>query len=309
MRRKVLGTMLILNTLHVPSNTAVQLDEIRPLQDGIESLQNCREEPAAIVAVEDAIEEGGISEQTVNLPEESYELLNVDIPAIVIVKNQVTEEFVKMIEEQAVTISYNYDLYPSVTIAQAILESQAGNSSLSIAPFYNLFGIKGNYKGATIAMKTQEDDGKGNLITIDAEFRQYPSYEESLEDYARLLKFGLANDPDFYKGAWKSTTNNYQEATAFLTGKYATDSQYAAKLNQLIEAYQLNRYDDCGANRTKKIEKDDDIVKKQAFIRNKNIHLLVNNQLSKRQAQLRNLVARMSSYLVKMLKFMRNYEV
>ncbi|MFD2386189.1 glucosaminidase domain-containing protein [Enterococcus rivorum] len=95
-------------------------------------------------------------------------------------------------------------MYASVMIAQAILESGSGNSGLSVAPYYNLFGIKGSYEGSSVTMKTQEDDGKGNLYTIDSAFRQYPSYKESLEDYAKLLKEGLSGNSEFYKGTWKA---------------------------------------------------------------------------------------------------------
>ena len=51
------------------------------------------------------------------------------------------------------------DLYASVMIAQAILESGAGQSSLSSYPHYNLFGIKGSYAGQSTVMQTWEDDG------------------------------------------------------------------------------------------------------------------------------------------------------
>lgn len=57
------------------------------------------------------------------------------------------------------------------------------------------------------------------------------------------MKEGLDHDKDFYKGAWKSETDSYEEATAFLTGRYATDTQYDEKLNALIEAYALTSYD------------------------------------------------------------------
>ncbi|MBE9897206.1 peptidoglycan DD-metalloendopeptidase family protein, partial [Enterococcus casseliflavus] len=135
------------------------------------------------------------------------------------------------------------DLYGSVMIAQAILESASGQSKLSQAPYRNLFGIKGTYEGKGVTFKTQEDNGSGNLYTIDATFRQYEDYEATFKDYAKLLKEGLAHDQDFYKGAWKSETDSYEDATEFLTGRYATDTQYGEKLNALIEAYALTSYD------------------------------------------------------------------
>lgn len=128
-------------------------------------------------------------------------------------------------------------------IAQAILESGSGSSSLSQEPHYNLFGIKGDYKGKSVSFNTQEDDGTGNLNTISANFRSYDSYEASFEDYADLMKNGISGNTHFYEGVWKTTATSYEEATAFLTGKYATDTQYNQKLNGLIETYGLTQYD------------------------------------------------------------------
>ncbi len=56
--------------------------------------------------------------------------------------------------------------YASVMIAQAILESGSGNSKLSQKPNYNLFGIKGDYKGQSVSFITYEDNGFGNLYTV-----------------------------------------------------------------------------------------------------------------------------------------------
>lgn len=148
-----------------------------------------------------------------------------------------TEVFISQVSEEAKSIALSYDLYASVMIAQAILESQSGQSSLASPPNYNLFGIKGDYQGQSILLSTQEDDGMGNLGTVDAAFRVYPSYHESLLDYAQILQ------QEHFWGAHKSYTNSYHEATDALTGVYATDSQYAEKLNALIEQYHLTQYD------------------------------------------------------------------
>ncbi|HBA1104967.1 TPA: autolysin, partial [Enterococcus faecium] len=47
----------------------------------------------------------------------------------------------------------------------------------------------------------------------------------------------------YYSGAWKSNTRSYTEATAWLQGRYATDTSYASKLNNLIATYNLTQYD------------------------------------------------------------------
>lgn len=157
--------------------------------------------------------------------------------------SQDTWNFIKVIGESARKIGLEEDLYASVMIAQAVLESGGGTSQLSQAPYYNLFGIKGTYQGHGVSFTTREDNGDGTLSTISSTFRQYDSVEESLSDYAKLLKEGITGNKDFYQGVWKSNTTSYKEATTALTGRYASDTHYDQKLNALIEAYDLTSYD------------------------------------------------------------------
>lgn len=159
-------------------------------------------------------------------------------------KDESVETFIRKIGESARKIGQENDLYASVMIAQAILESGSGQSKLAQAPCYNLFGIKGSYKHKSTCLNTQEEGKDGRYYTIQAAFRVYDNYEESLADYAKLLKDGLTGDRHFYEGAWKSKTKTYQEATKFLTGRYATDSKYNQKLDSLIETYDLTKYDE-----------------------------------------------------------------
>lgn len=112
-------------------------------------------------------------------------------------------------------------------IAQAILESANSQSQLAQAPNYNLFGIKGTHNGKGISFTTQEDLGDGPFFnTTKATFRQYENYEDSLNDYAQLLKEGLSCNSQFYSDVWKTNVKTYQEAAKFLTGRYATDTKY-----------------------------------------------------------------------------------
>ncbi|EMF0421999.1 peptidoglycan DD-metalloendopeptidase family protein [Enterococcus hirae] len=158
-------------------------------------------------------------------------------------KDESVESFIRKIGESARKVGQENDLYASVMIAQAILESASGQSQLAQAPNYNLFGIKGTHNGKGVSFATQEDLGNGTLYTTQATFRQYENYEDSLNDYAQLLKEGLTGNSHFYEGVWKSNTKTYQEATKFLTGRYATDTSYDKKLNGLIETYELTTYD------------------------------------------------------------------
>ena len=160
-----------------------------------------------------------------------------------VTKNQTTDAFIQAIGKDAQQIAWDKGLYASVMIAQAILETGSGNSQLARPPHHNLFGIKGSYQGKQVSFPTKEDPGNGQLYMVQSAFRQYPSYKESLEDYASLLKNGLSGNPSFYQGTWKDNTATYQEATKALTGRYATDTSYDKKLNALIETYELTAYD------------------------------------------------------------------
>ncbi len=143
---------------------------------------------------------------------------------------------------QSVLASAN-DLYASVMIAQAIVESGWGNSALASAPNYNLFGIKGSYNGQSVTMPTSEYVN-GQWMTVNAAFRKYPSYKESLQDNVTVLKTtSFQPGVYYYSGAWKSNTNSYKDATAWLTGRYATAPNYGATLNNVIETYNLTQYD------------------------------------------------------------------
>ncbi|PZL76228.1 hypothetical protein CI088_03565 [Enterococcus plantarum] len=244
-----------------------------------------------------------ISESANDLSENSEEEQNRSVPILqemMIIKNQTTENFIEEVRELARKIACDYDLYASVMIAQAILESASGSSTLATAPNYNLFGIKGDYNGMTVVMKTQEEDGEGALYTINSEFRKYSSLKECLEDYACLLKNGLVGNPEFYKGAWKSETMNYQEATAFLTGRYATDSQYAEKLDQLIFIYELSAYDEFQENNTIQPENlsNRNVKETMATVKKiKNVRRLVTNKSKKKR--IRDFVENVTSYIDK----------
>lgn len=153
------------------------------------------------------------------------------------------EEFIGEIAETARKLGADNDLYASVMIAQAILESKHGQSGLASSPNYNLFGVKGKYQNDSVTLETSEDDGTGNMTTIRAEFRKYSSYEDSLKDYVHLLRNGVSWNKQYYTKVFKSNTASYKDATHYLTGSYATDSKYYEKLNHLITQYDLVQYD------------------------------------------------------------------
>lgn len=153
------------------------------------------------------------------------------------------QAFIQQVGPMAQEVAGANDLYASVMIAQAILESGWGQSTLTTLA-NNMFGIKGSYNGQFVEMQTMEDDGNGNLYPIIAKFRKYPSLKESFQDNAHVLKTtSFSPGVFFYHGAWKSNTSSYRDATQWLQGRYATDTSYASKLNNLIETYNLTQYD------------------------------------------------------------------
>ncbi len=133
-------------------------------------------------------------------------------------------------------VGREYDLYPSVIIAQAALESNWGNSGLARAPFHNIFGIKGYFAGQSTNQPTIEYRA-GRRLQLNDHFRCYDNDIQSLRDYAQTL-----TDP-LYQGVHRRFTANYRQATHALQGKYATDPLYEQKLNQLIKNYHLTKYD------------------------------------------------------------------
>lgn len=148
--------------------------------------------------------------------------------------------FIDQLGASAMQVSDSNDLYASIMVAQALVETGFGTSQLSSAPYYNLFGVKEYSGGASVTMSTQEYLD-GQWVTMDEPFAVYNSYAESFQAHASLLR------SSYYAGAWKSHTNSYQDAANYLMGRYATDPSYASKLISLIQTYNLTRFDTPGA--------------------------------------------------------------
>ncbi|WP_397537323.1 LysM peptidoglycan-binding domain-containing protein [Rummeliibacillus pycnus] len=186
-----------------------------------------------------SVKDKNVEEKEISAPEQNYQVLDTAVS----VGYYSVNSFISGIAPIARSLAHNNGLYASVMIAQATLESAYGTSDLSSAPNYNLFGMKGTYNGKYVLMPTLEDDGKGHYSQVNAKFRKYPSYQGSLQDYVNLIRNGLSWNPYFYSKVWVANTKSYRDATAALTGTYATDTLYATKLNNLIETYNLTQYD------------------------------------------------------------------
>lgn len=133
-----------------------------------------------------------------------------------------------------------YKVLPSISLAQAILESDWGESGLS-QNYYNLYGVKAGAAEPSVQLKTSEYvDGK--WVTIMAPFRVYNSWAESVEAHAKLLTYGVDWNPKLYEPVLKA--KNYKEAAhALQKAGYATDPTYAQKIIHVIETHHLAQYD------------------------------------------------------------------
>jgi len=118
----------------------------------------------------------------------------------------------------------------SITLAQGILESGAGNGDLTKRA-NNHFGIKcHNWSGEKVY---HDDDKKGEC------FRKYAHPSESFKDHSNFL-----TSRSRYASLFKLNKNDYKGwAKGLRKAGYATDPKYPSKLISLIERYNLNEYD------------------------------------------------------------------
>lgn len=133
---------------------------------------------------------------------------------------------------------------PSLIITQGILESSSGTSELA-ENANNLFGIKSGFgwTGPVYTKKTSEQLPDGTVYYVDAEFRKYPSYEGCVIDLVHKYANGTGWEPFNRYAAVLNQTDYKKAAVAVFTAGYATDVNYPAKLNKLIEQHELTKYD------------------------------------------------------------------
>lgn len=178
------------------------------------------------------------TDETVQLKEEKQIHIK-GTPEQLSLVDEKTVKFIKELALDAYQSGNKYGIFPSVILAQAILESDVGESGLTVN-HNNMFGVKGSYNGNYVMLPTKEDDGNGNMFTINAAFKKYPNKQASLDDHGRLLREGLDG---FYHGTWRENAKTPENATKFLEGRYATDTKYSSKLMYLINTYNLKRFD------------------------------------------------------------------
>ncbi len=141
------------------------------------------------------------------------------------------EEYIKKYAPIAVSEMKRTGVPASITLAQGLLESGAGNSRLATKA-NNHFGIKchKNWTGKTIS---HDDDAKGEC------FRAYDKAEESFRDHSDFLRYN-----DRYKFLFDYDPTDYKSwCFGLKKAGYATDPKYATKLIDIVEKYNLHRYD------------------------------------------------------------------
>lgn len=141
-----------------------------------------------------------------------------------------TQNYVEQYSKWAVVEMKRTGVPASITLAQGILESSSGNSSLAVDA-NNHFGIKcHDWTGKKVY---KDDDTKNEC------FRHYDSAYDSYVDHSNFLR-----GRQRYAALFELETTDYKGwAHGLRKAGYATDPNYPAKLIKYIEDYQLYRYD------------------------------------------------------------------
>lgn len=153
---------------------------------------------------------------------------------------QTRVSFVEEISPIAQKLQRKYGIFASVSMAQAMLESQFGQSGLA-ADYYNLFGVKtdsADPNGVDLATAEFVDN---EWIEITDRFKVYPDWEASMEAHAQLLVNGTSWDPEFYALVKEGSTPQ-EQAEGLQQSGYATDPDYADKLISMMEEWDLYQY-------------------------------------------------------------------
>lgn len=146
-------------------------------------------------------------------------------------RNKQYESYIKQYRDLAVKEMKKYRIPASITLAQGLLESGAGQSTLA-RKSNNHFGIKcgSDWRGKTVS---HDDDARGEC------FRAYKHPKQSYEDHSKFL----ANRPR-YASLFKLDITDYKGwARGLKKAGYATNPRYAEQLIGIIELYDLHKYD------------------------------------------------------------------
>ena len=155
-------------------------------------------------------------------------------------KEWTAQEFIDYLAPLAKADYKKSGILPSVTIAQGMVESANGNSELA-RKANNLFGIKASapWTGEKY-IKTTSEFIDGKYVQVEAAFRKYKSWEDSVKDHGEFFR-STPYRVELYKPVY--TAKTWKVAVNALTGTYATSPTYAQTLTKRIEDYGLDKYD------------------------------------------------------------------
>jgi len=145
--------------------------------------------------------------------------------------NTAREDYIKKYSALAISEMERTGVPASITLAQGLLESGAGRSTLATKA-NNHFGIKchKSWRGEKVY---HDDDAPQEC------FRSYPKAEDSFKDHSDFLRYY-----DRYKFLFDLDITDYKGwCYGLKKAGYATDPAYATKLIDLIEKYDLGRFD------------------------------------------------------------------
>lgn len=128
------------------------------------------------------------------------------------------QQFIDKIKPYAIADMKKNGILASLTIAQAIIESNKGNSGLTVQA-NNLFGIKGSYNGQSVKMWTTEYYN-GVKTRVQADFRKYPSWLESINDHSEFLRkykryASIIGETDYVKACQKMGASGYATSPTY----------------------------------------------------------------------------------------------
>lgn len=140
------------------------------------------------------------------------------------------QAYIDQYKDIAIEEMLRYGIPASITLAQGLLESGAGQSELA-RKGNNHFGIKCHgWSGRSVY---HDDDERGEC------FRAYSNARESFEDHSKFLKSGSR-----YRSLFSLDHTDYKGwARGLKAAGYATNPVYAQSLIDIIEAYDLHQYD------------------------------------------------------------------
>ena len=145
-------------------------------------------------------------------------------------RNSSYQIYIEQYKDLAIEQMLRYNIPASITLAQGLFESRAGQSDLALRS-NNHFGIKCHgWQGRKVY---HDDDAAGEC------FRAYDNVRQSFEDHSRFL----ANNTRYKRLFSLSRTDYKGWAHGLKSCGYATSPTYAKKLIDIIELYKLHNYD------------------------------------------------------------------